>query len=51
MKYKNYLIEQDKTGYAPKNMQFHFWHKDGEKILGHGHSIENCKQQIDEYYE
>lgn len=48
MEYKGYLIEEDKTGYAPKEMQFSFFLDDGEKYCGSGESIEDCKQQIDE---
>jgi|VirMetMinimDraft_7_1064189.scaffolds.fasta_scaffold219828_2 hypothetical protein len=46
--YKGYKIDIDNTGYAPKNMQFHFWIEDGETVLGYGESIADCKKQIDE---
>lgn len=46
--YKDYLIDEDKTGYAPKEMRFSFFLDDGEKYCGSGKSIEDCKQQIDE---
>lgn len=45
--YKGYKIDIDNTGYAPKNMQFHFWIEDGETVLGYGESIADCKKQID----
>jgi hypothetical protein len=48
MKYKRYLIEEDPTGYAPKNFRFSFYLDDGEKYWGSGESIEDCKKQIDE---
>ena len=46
--YKGYTFEEDKTGYAPKEMRFSFFLDDGEKYCGSGKSIEDCKQQIDE---
>ena len=46
--YKGYTFEEDKTGYAPKEMLFSFFLDDGEKYCGSGKSIEDCKQQIDE---
>jgi hypothetical protein len=51
MKYKDFLIDQDKTGYASKEEMFSFFLDDGEKYCGSGYSIEYCKIQIDEYYE
>jgi hypothetical protein len=47
MEYKNYLIEQDKTGYAPKNEQFSVFADDGELHIGSCGSIEECKKLID----
>jgi hypothetical protein len=43
MKYKNYIINENNTGYA--NYDFH--EKEDERILGHGKTIEDCKEQID----
>jgi len=48
MKYKNYTIEQDNTGYAPKHLRFHFFAEDDEYAKGAGESVEDCKKQIDE---
>lgn len=48
MEYLGYKIGQDMTGYAPKDMRFHFSFDDGETVLGHGESVEDCKEQIDE---
>ena len=47
MKYKEYNIEPDLTGYAPKDSTYHFY-IDSEKVDGYGESIEDCKNQIDE---
>lgn len=42
--YKGYVIYPNNTGWV--NFDFHI---DGsEKITGHGKSIEDCKEQIDE---
>ena len=46
--YKEYLIEIDKTGYAPKNSRYFFYKECEEIASGFGESIEDCKQQIDE---
>ncbi len=46
--YKGYSIEEDKTGYAPKHLRFHFFAEDDEYAKGAGESIEDCKKQIDE---
>ena len=43
MNYKNYTIEPDNTGYAPKNMMFLIF-----KYIGSGETIEECKKLIDE---
>jgi len=51
MEYKGYLIEPDKTGYAPKNSQYFIFEIDAEVSCGFGESIEDCKQQIDEMIE
>lgn len=48
MEYNGYLIEEDKTGYAPKHLRFSFFTNDGEKIISSGESIEDCEKQIDE---
>lgn len=48
MKYKNHRIEQDKTGYAPKEERFSVFAEDGELYIGSCGSIEECKQLIDE---
>lgn len=48
MEYKRYTIEEDKTGYAPKHLRFHFFAEDDEYAKGAGESIEDCKQQIDD---
>lgn len=50
MKYRGYLIEQDMTGYAPKNMQYHCF-LDEETYSGSGETLEDCKRQIDEILE
>lgn len=46
--YKDYFIEIDKTGYAPKDSQYFFFKECDEKATGFGESIEDCKIQIDE---
>ena len=46
--YKDYYIEIDKTGYAPKDSQYFFFKECDEKVTGFGESIEDCKKQIDE---
>lgn len=46
--YKGYTFEEDKTGYAPKHLRFHFFAIDDEYVKGAGESIEDCKRQIDE---
>ena len=46
--YKDYLIEPDKTGYAPKDSKYFFFKECDEKATGFGESIEDCKKQIDE---
>lgn len=48
MEYKGYLIEQDKTGYAPKDSKFHFYISGDEIVRGWGESLEDCIKQIDE---
>lgn len=48
MEYNGYLIEQDKTGYAPKDSQYFFFKECDEKASGFGESIEDCQKQIDE---
>ena len=48
MEYKGYLIEEDKSGYAPKHMRFSFYSNDGEKYCGSAESIEGCKADINE---
>ena len=48
MKYRNYLISEDLTGYAPFNLRFTFCIDDGEVYKGSGSSIGDCKRQIDE---
>jgi len=48
MEYKGYKIRQDYTGYAPENMQFHFYIYEGEVVTGYGKSIEDCKERIEE---
>ena len=50
MKYKGYLIEQDMTGYAPKNMQYSYF-LDEETYSGSGETLEDCKKQIYELLE
>ena len=47
MNYKNYTIEPDNTGYAPKNMTFGIY-KDGESIE-RCETVEEAKKLIDEY--
>jgi hypothetical protein len=47
--YKGYKFDEDNTGYAPKHLRFSFYTDDGENISGSGESIEDCKQQIDNY--
>lgn len=51
MEYRGYLIEQDKTGFAPKKCSYHIYSHNGENYCGSGESIEDCKQQIDEILE
>lgn len=46
--YKDYFIEIDKTGYAPKDSTYFFFKECDEKATGFGESIEDCKRQIDE---
>lgn len=46
MNYKNYTIEPDNTGHAPKEMQFAFFYDDN--YIGSGESIDECKRLIDE---
>lgn len=48
MEYKGYLIEEDKTGYAPKHLRFSYFSDDGEKYWGMEETIEDCQKQIDE---
>ncbi len=47
IKYNGYLISQDMTGYAPKESLFAFFLDDGERYMGSGESIDDCKKQID----
>jgi len=47
MKYKGYTISEDMTGFAPKHSRFSFFLEDGEKLIGNGYSIADCKNQID----
>lgn len=47
MEYNGYTIEEDKTGYAPKHLRFHFFEND-EYAVGAGESVEDCKKQINE---
>lgn len=46
--YKEYFIDADKTGYAPKDSRYFFYKECDEKASGFGESIEDCKKQIDE---
>ena len=46
MNYKNYTIEPDNTGYAPKNMTFLIFNE--EEYIGSGETFEECKKLIDE---
>ena len=46
MNYKNYTIEPDNTGYAPKSMTYGIY-KDGESIE-RCETVEECKKLIDE---
>ena len=48
MEYNGYTIEEDNTGYAPKNLRFSFFTDDGERCIGSGETIEDCENQIDE---
>lgn len=48
MEYNGYLIEEDKTGYAPKELRFHFFEEGDEYAKGAGASLEDCYKQIDE---
>ena len=48
--YKDYFIEIDKTGYAPKDSTYFFFKEFDEKATGFGESIEDCKKQIDELW-
>lgn len=49
--YKDYFIEIEKTGYAPKDSQYLFFKECDEIATGFGESIEDCKIQIDEINE
>jgi hypothetical protein len=42
--YKGYTISPNNTGFV----SFDFYIDGGETIKGHGKSIEDCKEQIDE---
>lgn len=44
IKYKGYIIYPNLTGYV----EYDFHREDCEIISGHGVSIEDCKEQIDE---
>jgi hypothetical protein len=46
MIYRNYNIERDGTGYAPKELEFSFFLND--EYIGSGSSIEDCKEQIND---
>ena len=46
MNYKNYTIEADNTGYAPKKMTFLIFNE--EEYIGSGETIEECEKLIDE---
>ena len=46
MNYKNYTIEPDNTGYAPKSMTFGIFKE--EEYIGSGETVEECKKLIDE---
>lgn len=46
MNYKNYTIEPDNTGYAPKNMTFGIFKE--EEYIGSGETVEECKKLINE---
>lgn len=48
MEYNGYLIEEDITGYGPKNSRFHFYISGDEIVIGWGESIEDCEKQIDQ---
>lgn len=48
MEYNGFTIEEDKTGYAPKHLRFHFYSEDDEYAKGSGESIEDCQKQINE---
>ena len=45
MNYKNYTIEPDNTGYAPKNMVFGIFKE--EEYIGSGGTVEECKKMIE----
>ena len=47
MNYKNYTIEPDNTGYAPKNMVLGIFKE--EEYIGSGGTVEECKKLIDEH--
>ena len=47
MNYKNYTIEPDNTGYAPKNMMFGIFKE--EEYIESGGTVEECKKLIDEH--
>ena len=47
MNYKNYTIEPDNTGYAPKGMMFGIFKE--EEYIGSGGTVEECKKKIDEF--
>lgn len=46
MNYKGYTIEQDITGYAPKEMKYAIFFD--EEYICSGRSIDKCRKIIDE---
>lgn len=47
MEYKGYAIEEDTSGYAPKESRFMFRLVECEMFTGYGSSVEDCINQID----
>lgn len=47
--YKGYLIEKDRTGYAPAHLKFIFYKNNRETFTGFGESKQDCKDQIDNF--
>ena len=51
MKYIGYEINQDSSGFAPKELIFYYTEEDEEEIIGYAESVDECKKEIDELIE